>query len=343
MGENKSTSAKNVICEMKKIYFLIQEWSHPASRYRVLQYIPHLKESRIEAKVALFPDSFCAWMKLFSELKDYHIVFVQKKRLWRWQLWYLARKHIRIVYDFDDAVMFKSPVDGGGRSFKRQRTFSRMVRYSDQIIAGNDYLKSQALPYNKNIVVIPTTIDMSRYTVKDYGKSKENITLGWIGSKSSLPFLKELAPAFDQLASKYNSLELKIICNDFFECNKMPVVKKMWKLEDENSDLHDIDIGLAPLPNHEWTKGKCATKLLQYLAKGIPVVCSPVGIHNEIVKDGVNGLFATSNQEWIDKIKLLIVDKALRERIGLEGRKTVDLSYSLRANAPKFTQAITGV
>ncbi|MFN3531873.1 MAG: glycosyltransferase family 4 protein [Candidatus Brocadia sp.] len=321
---------------MKKVYFLIQGWDHPASRYRVLQYIPYLKESQIEAKVALFPDSFCQWMKLFSELKDYHAVFVQKKRLWHWQLWYLRRKHIRIIYDFDDAVMFKSPVDGGGRSFKRQRTFARMVRHSDQIIAGNQYLESKAIPYNKNIAILPTAIDTSKYTMKDYRKNKEKITIGWIGSKSSLPFLKELIPAFDHLASQYTSVELKIICNDFFECSRMPVVKKTWALKDENADLHDIDIGLAPLPDHEWTKGKCATKLLQYLSVGIPAVCSPVGVHTEIIKEGRNGFFASSTQEWIEKIGLLIKDKALRERVGIKGRETVESSYSLKANIPKF-------
>jgi len=329
--------------EMKKVYFLIQEWNHPASRYRVLQYVPYLKESHIDTRVALFPGSFCQWMKLFSELKGYDTVFVQKKRLWRWQLWYLKRKHIRIIYDFDDAIMFKSPVDGGGRSFKRQRTFARMVRYSDRVIAGNQYLKSQALPYNKNVAILPTAIDTTRYTTKDYRKNKEKITVGWIGSRSSLPFLKELTPAFDQLASQYTSVELKIICNDFFECRKMPVMKKMWALEDENADLQDIDIGLAPLPNHEWTKGKCATKLLQYLSVGIPVVCSPVGVHNEMIKEGVNGLFAASTQEWIEKLDLLIKDKALRERIGAEGKKTVESSYSLKANLPKFINIIQGL
>ncbi|BBO18861.1 phosphatidyl-myo-inositol mannosyltransferase [Candidatus Brocadia pituitae] len=325
---------------MKKVYFLIQEWNHPASRYRVLQYLPYLKESYIESRVALFPDSFWQWMKLFSELKEYHTVFVQKKRLWRWQLWYLKRKRVRIIYDFDDAVMFKSPVDGGVRSFKRQRTFARMVRYSDQVIAGNQYLELQALPYNKNITIIPTAIDTRRYTAIDYCRNKKNVTIGWIGSKSSLPFLKELTTAFDQLAAQDNSLELKIICNDFFDCRKMPVVKKMWALEDENADLQEIDIGLAPLPNHEWTKGKCATKLLQYLAAGIPVVCSPVGVHNEIIREGVNGFFAASPQDWIEKIGLLAKDKALRERIGREGKKTVESSYSLQANIPKFIDII---
>ena len=328
---------------MKKVYFLIQEWEHPASRYRVLQYVPYLKEAHIEGKVALFPDSFCKWMKLFSEIKNYDTIFIQKKRLWRWQLWYLKRKHIKIVYDFDDAVMFKSPVDGGGRSFKRRRTFARMVRYSDQVIAGNQYLKMHALPYNKNIIIIPTAIDTSKYSTKDYRRNKEKITIGWIGSKSSLPFLKELTPAFDSIAGQYNSVELKIICNDFFDCDKMPVVKKTWALEEESSDLQDIDIGLAPLPNHEWTKGKCATKLLQYLTVGIPVVCSPVGVHNEIIQEGVNGLFAASVKEWTEKITILIKDKTLRERIGLEGKKTVESHYSLKANVPKFINAIKGM
>ncbi|OHB93012.1 MAG: hypothetical protein A2Z57_06870, partial [Planctomycetes bacterium RIFCSPHIGHO2_12_39_6] len=252
--------------------------------------LPFLKESQIEAKVAIFPDSFFKWMILFSEIQHCDTLFVQKKRLWHWQLWYLRRKRIRIIYDFDDAVMFKSPVDGGGRSFKRQWTFARMVKYSDYVIAGNRYLKSKAMVYNKhNVIIIPTSIDTDKYTIKDYSKSKEKVTIGWIGSKSSLPFLKELIPAFDQLAGEYNFVELKIICNDFFECKKMPVIKKIWSLEDENPDLQDIDIGLAPLPNHEWTKGKCATKLLQYLSVGIPVVCSPVGVHKEIIQEGING------------------------------------------------------
>ena len=327
----------------KKVCFLIQEWEHPASRYRVLQYIPYLEESQIEPKVSLFPDSFCKWIKLFSEIQNYDILFVQKKRLWHWQLWYLRRKHIKIIYDFDDAVMYKSPADGGGRSFKRRRTFARMVRYSDLVIAGNQYLKSQAFPYNKNILIIPTAIDTSKYTMKDYSRNKEKVTIGWIGSKSSLPFLKELTPAFDHLASQHEVIELKIICSDFFECKKMPVIKKIWSLEDENPDLQDIDIGLAPLPNHEWTKGKCATKLLQYLSVGIPVVCSPVGVHKEIIQEGINGLFAASNHEWIEKINLLAHDKTLRERIGLEGKKTVDSHYSLKANVPKFITAIKGI
>jgi glycosyltransferase involved in cell wall biosynthesis len=326
---------------MKKVYFLIQEWEHPASRYRVLQYVPYLKESQVEANVALFPDSFCKWMKLFSEIQDYDIIFIQKKRLWHWQLWYLRRKHIRIIYDFDDAVMFKSPVDGGGRSFKRQRTFARMVKYSDYVIAGNQYLKSKAMVYNKNIIIIPTSIDTDKYTIKDYSKSKEKVTIGWIGSKSSLPFLKELIPAFDQLAGEYNFVELKIICNDFFDC-KMPIVKKVWALQDENTDLQDIDIGLAPLSDHEWTKGKCATKLLQYMAVGIPVICSPVGVHNEIIKEGINGFLAASIKEWTEKIDLLIKNKALRKTIGLEGKKTLESSFSLKANIPIFINIING-
>ena len=327
---------------MKKVYFLIQEWEHPASRYRVLQYVPYLKESQAEANVALFPDSFCKWMKLFSEIQDYDIIFIQKKRLWHWQLWYLRRKHIRIIYDFDDAVMFKSPVNGGGRSFKRQRTFARMVKYSDYVIAGNQYLKSKAMVYNKNIIIIPTSIDTDKYTIKDYSKSKEKVTIGWIGSESSLPFLKELAPAFDHLASQHEAIELKIICNDFFECKKMPVIKKIWSLEDENTDLQDIDIGLAPLPDHEWTKGKCATKLLQYMAVGIPVICSPVGVHNEIIKEGINGFLAASIKEWTEKIDLLIKNKALRKTIGLEGKKTLESSFSLKANIPIFINIING-
>ena len=102
-----------------------------------------------------------------------------------------------------------------------------MVRYSDQVIAGNQYLKSQALPYNKNIIILPTAIDTSKYTMKDYRRSKEKITIGWIGSKSSLPFIKELTPAFDYIASQYKSVELKIICNVFLIVRRCPLLKNL--------------------------------------------------------------------------------------------------------------------
>ena len=116
----------------------------------------------------------------------------------------------------------------------------------------------------------------------------------------------------------------------------------MWALEDENSDLQDIDIDwrLYPITN---AKGKCATKLLQYLSVGIPVVSSPVGVHNEIIREGINGLFAASIKEWIEKIDFLIKDRSSRERMGLEGRKTVESSYSLKANIPKFINVIKGI
>ncbi len=330
---------------MTKVYFLIQGWdlASTSSRYRVMQYFPYLKESQIDAKVSTFPSSFTQWIRLFSEIRDYDILFIQRKRLWYWQIWCLKRTGIKLIYDFDDAVMFKSPVSGGGKSFKRQRTFLRMVKNSNLVIVGNQYLKSYVAPYNKNIVIIPTAVDLSLYTIKDYNKNKGKITIGWIGSKSSVPYLEELIPAFDHLASHYKDIELKIICDDFFDCEKMPVIKKVWALEEENSDLQEIDIGLAPLPDHEWTKGKCATKLLQYLSIGIPVVCSPVGVHNEIIKEGINGMFASSIHEWVEKLTVLINNKALRKRIGLEGRKTVESAYSLEANIPKFINSIKGI
>lgn len=330
---------------MIKVYFLIQGWdlASTSSRYRVLQYLPYLKESQIDVKVTNFPYSFRQWIRLFSEIRDYDILFIQRKRLWYWQIWYLKRVGIKIIYDFDDAIMFKSPVSGGGRSFKRRSTFLRMIKNSNLVIVGNRYLESYVTPYNRNTVVIPTAIDLSLYTGKNYCKDKEKITIGWIGSKSSVPYLKELLPAFDHLASYHKDIELKIICDDFFDCKKMPVIKKVWALEEENSDLQEVDIGLAPLPDHEWTKGKCATKLLQYLSIGIPVICSPVGVHNEIIKEGINGMFANSVDEWVEKLTVLINDKALRKRIGLEGRKTVESAYSLEANIPKFINAIKGI
>jgi len=224
------------------------------------------------------------------------------------------------------------------------KRFIQMVRHSDGVIAGNSYLKSLTEPHNSRVWILPTSIDLTKYQIKDYERpAGKKIVIGWIGGGKALFCLKQLRPVLERLGKRYNNVELKIICNEFFECESMPVVKKVWREEEESEDVAGCDIGLAPLPDDPWSRGKCATKLLQYMASGVPAVAAPVGVHNEIIKEGVNGLLAKTPDEWFDKISRVIETPALRRDLGLAGRKTFEAGYSFQASAPKLLRILRDV
>ncbi|MBI4834398.1 MAG: glycosyltransferase family 4 protein [Planctomycetes bacterium] len=318
-----------------KVLFLGRGHNHPATRYRITQFLDYFRLNRVEPVIEDFPDGFFKWWRLSK--KKYDIVFIQKKRVSVFWLERFKSQGAKVLYDFDDAVMFASSRHATPDSPKRMKAFVKMVKASDGIIAGNPYLKEQAEQYNKKAWIIPTSMDTEKYPIARHG-TKDPATpviLGWIGGGKSLVFLQALLPALEELAGKFN-IQLKIVCNAFFDSDKIKIIKKQWKEEHEILDVLTFDIGLAPLPDDPWSKGKCAAKLLQYMAGGIPSVASPVGVHTEIIQEGVNGLLATTPEEWKAKLERLIADAKLRESCGLEARKTVEERYSVKSSAPKL-------
>ncbi|MCP5004194.1 MAG: glycosyltransferase, partial [Planctomycetes bacterium] len=214
--------------------------------------------------------------------------------------------------------------------------FGNMVTSSDYVIAGNAFLMDKTIPYSKSVMTIPSPIDMSLYSQKDYSKNGDTLTLGWIGAHGSIHYMEKMRPLFETLGKKYNNVKLKVVCDIFFDCENIVVEKKLWSEQDEVKDIQSFDIGLMPLVNDPWSHGKCGLKILQCLAAGVPVVCSPFGINREIVTDGVHGIWAETQDEWLEKIEILISDKDLRERMGREGRKKVSRDYSLETHAPRM-------
>lgn len=318
-----------------EVLFLIRGREHPASRYRVLQYLEPLAEGGVQAEVRDFPRSRAEWKALRPILGRRPVLFVQKKRLGPLRLWGLRRRGVRVLYDFDDAVMFQSSRHEAPESFSRSLRFRWMARGSHGVVAGSGYLARLAREHNPRVWVVPTSIDVRKYPPRN-GRGEGPVTLGWIGGKKSLIFLEALKPVFRRIASEFPGTRLKIVCNDFFECPPMEVVKKAWSEAEEGDDVRSFDIGLAPLPDDPWSRGKCATKLLQCMAAAVPCVASPVGSHEEIVTNGEHGLFARTQDEWVEAIARLIRDRALAERIGAAGRKRVEEAYSLSANAPRL-------
>jgi len=326
-----------------KVLFLIQGFTVAASRYRVLQYIPYLEAKGMETTVSLYPRSLKENFQFFNNLSRYDIVFLQRKRFNQPRLGLLRRRARKIIYDFDDSVMYRNSKAKDPISSTRRKRFVQMIKNSDFVIAGNEFLKKEALLFNSNVEVIPTAIDQERYHLKAYPVQQEKVVLGWIGDHGSIHYLEKMRPVFERIGEKYPHAELKIVCDIFFDCHRLKVIKKNWSAGEEVHDLQSFDIGLMPLVDDPWSWGKCGLKIIQYQGVGVPVVCTPVGINKDLVEDAKNGYWAMTPEEWERKLSLLIENAELRERMGREGRKKVMENYTYQVCAPRLFSVLTRI
>jgi glycosyltransferase involved in cell wall biosynthesis len=324
-----------------RLLILIQGREIAASRYRILQYIPFLQEHGVVCTVREFPRSPGEYISLSAILPKYDCVFVQRKRFHFPFLALFRRLAKRVVYDLDDAVMFKNTLARSPYSRTRERRFRNMARISDFIIAGNTFLQEQASRHNSRVMVIPTSIPAHRYCLKDYTKKKDRVTIGWIGDHGSIHYLERIKDVFEEIGRRFpGKVELKIVCDTFIDCSHISVRKVMWSQDTEVAELMDMDIGVMPLVDDPWSWGKCGLKILQYFGVGVPAVCTPVGVNRDVVIPGHNGYWAGSEQEWIETLSRLVLDASLRRMMGMNGRKTLDEEYTTEANAPKIFHAV---
>lgn len=326
-----------------KVAFLIQSPDAPSSRYRVLQYLPYFKDQGVDVSVHFYQKTWWDKLKFYHSLSQYDLIYILRKLFLPNEFWYIRQKAKKIVYDFDDALMYRSSGSKSPYSLSRRIRFAYMMKKVDYIIAGNQFLKSEVFPYNQNVVIIPTSVDLSRFSLKENYHTKGPITIGWLGSSSTLKYLEPLVPIFEKIYKKCLNIQLKIVCDTFLHDLHIPVVKKQWYAEEEEADLKSFDIGVMPLIDDLWSKGKCGLKILQYFSVGVPVVCTPVGINRDIVEDGVNGFWAQNKDQWENRLLKLIEEEELRREMGLQGRKTVEQGYSLKVNAPRLFSVLKEV
>ncbi|RLA92837.1 MAG: hypothetical protein DRG25_05605 [Deltaproteobacteria bacterium] len=317
------------------IAFLVSRPDKPSTKFRVQSYLPLLQKEGVNANVFPLSKKIVKRWKIFFYLNHYDLVFIQKKLFSFWELVYIRRQAKKLIYDFDDAVMFKKGEKMDPTNPVRQKRFMRTVRICDWVIAGNQFLLREAKLFSDRISIIPTPVDTERYIPREKKRSTE-VTVGWLGSKSTVNYLKPLVPVCSELRNRFPNLKFKLVSDSFQELERFEGIQKIWKEEEEVWDLQSFDIGIMPLPDDPWTNGKCGFKILQYQAAGLPVVCSPVGINREIVTDGFNGYLANSPQEWIDKLSRLITSPELRSRMGKAGRERVEKQYSLKVIWPQF-------
>ncbi len=297
---------------------------HRASfKQRIEIYLAMLRENGIHCEVARLPAGSWARSRLFARAQNFDGVVLHKKGLNFFDAFCLRQHSKSMIYDFDDAVMYSAKTPERD-SFSRLRRFRRSVQAADLIIAGNSYLAAQARRFDPHVEIIPTGLNVDDYRVRTDAQSDGKIRLVWIGSKTTLRYLAEIAPALSKIGSQFSHVVLRIICDDFLDVPNLRVEKCQWSSDKQAADLAACDIGLAPLPDNRFTRGKCGFKVLQYGACGLPVVASPVGVNAEYVLDCVTGFHARSIPEWIDRISQLVGNRQLRMQMGREGRVKVE-------------------
>jgi glycosyltransferase involved in cell wall biosynthesis len=249
-----------------------------------------------------------------------------------------------LIYDFDDAI-FKLHTTHANRRFgwlKFPGKTASICRISSQVVVGNAWLADYARQFNQNVTIIPTSIDTADYRPQKRNGSKGRVVVGWTGSSTSQTHLEIVAPLLRDLKIR-RDVELRVISDREPVLPGIDYVWRRWSAKSEVEDLSHFDIGIMPMPDDEWSRGKCAAKALQYMGMGIPAVCSAVGANCEVIQHGENGLLASSQQEWIANLESLIDDAALRERLGNEGRRTVEERYSMKSCAELFAKVVRAV
>jgi glycosyltransferase involved in cell wall biosynthesis len=276
--------------------------------------------------------------------------FVQREAFFLGGAWSetLARLRAPVIYDFDDAIWIRT-MSEANRSFawlKNVDKIPRIVGLAHTVIAGNDYLAAWARQHSSNVHVIPTCVDTDRFS-PIARSAADVVTIGWSGSASTLAHLRPLMPALERVVAKRGQrVRIRVMGDPAFEHPPLGLRGEAWSPAAEIALLQEMSIGLMPLPDDDWTRGKCGFKGLLSMAMGAATVMSPVGVNTEIVRHGENGFLAATEDEWVELLCRLVDDAALRTRVGQAGRQTVVDRYSVRrweeTLAALLTAAVAG-
>ncbi len=271
-----------------------------------------------------------------DRMNDYDVIFLYREALMTRSIRFeqrFRRSRAKLIFDFDDSVWLPNVSEANRRWswLKDASKTSKLIGMTDLVFAGNAYLADYARRFNTNTLIVPTTIDTDEYQPKQ-GVSEGPVTIGWSGSITTIQHFRFAIPALKVLKEKYGDrIHIRVIGDGTYSEPSLGVQGLPWKKATELDDLRAMDIGIMPLPDDEWARGKCGLKGLQYMALGLPTIMSPVGVNSEIIQDGQDGFLASTEQEWVQKLSRLIEDADLRQRMGAAARKTVVDRYSRNA------------
>jgi glycosyltransferase involved in cell wall biosynthesis len=278
----------------------------------------------VNCEVVHYPRGSLDRYKVIRKAADFDAVFLQKKTLNCLDAMWFRHHAKNVIFDFDDAVMYdnRHPEKKPSRR-KHTKPFERTVKLAKMVIAGNPYLAEHARRFNPDVEVLPTGLDTNAYKIKADPKDDGKIRLVWIGSHSTLGYLDEIKSALEEIGSRFDNVVLRIICDKFIHMRNIPIEECTWSEQTQIRDLVTSDIGLAPLPDNRFTRGKCGFKILQYNAASLPVIASPVGVNADYIREGITGFLADDCTVWVEKISRLLKESELRRKMGLAASKEV--------------------
>ena len=337
-------------------------------RFRIAQFVPYLREQGIDVTISPFysdayfkfvyrPGHFArkvigavplVWKRLreLPEIGQYDLVFLYREAIPAGPPLVersIARRGVPILYDFDDAIFLPNVSEANQRvSFlKKPERVAEVLKLSRAVVAGNEFLASYARNYNDAVTVIPTAVDTDYFTPRaDVGGPNSPLVIGWIGSPTTFQYLRGLAPTLAEVA-RSRDFTLRVSgAGERVAFHGLRIEQPAWSLVDEVELFNTCDIGVYPLTDDDWARGKCGFKAIQCMACGVPVVAQAVGVNREIIRDGENGFLASTPAEWTDKLVRLIDDAPLRARFAEAGRKTIEERYSVRVVAPQLAAAM---
>jgi glycosyltransferase involved in cell wall biosynthesis len=348
----------------KKVLFLALHRPNrsPSQRYRFEQYLKYLEQNGFECHyswlisenddeifyasgkavsktVILMKSLFKRWKETLQASK-YVIVFVQRECFMLGTAFFekqFARK-TKLIFDFDDSIWITNVSEANKRFgfLKSASKTKEILAVADLVLAGNSYLANYAGQFNKHVEVFPSTIDTDAY-IPAKRKDKWPVCIGWSGSFSTIQHFQIIIPVLEKLKKKYREkICIKVYGDGNYKYEALGIRGISWSPDGELKELNEMDIGLMPLPEDEWTNGKCGMKGLIYMSLEIPAIMSPVGVNTEIISSGENGFLAAGPDEWMGYLSMLIEDFGLRNKLGQNGRKTVMERYSVRANRDKY-------
>lgn len=345
----------------------------PGQRFRYEQYLAYWTQNGVQCDIFPFldeptnnilyiPNSYFAKITgvlnslarrvlLLPYMMHYDAVLIYREAClvgypwFEWILAHLFRK--KIILDFDDAIWIPQTVSGSSliaRLRNHQKT-EKLCRWASRVSCGNQFLCQYASQFNRDVRLIPTTIDTQNLHNKQKihtnppPNPNKKIIIGWTGSLTTMPYLQTVYKVIEQLSKKY-PIQLNVISNKAPNIDLSFLQYMPWQKTTEIDDLLQFDIGIMPMTNGEWEQGKCGFKALQYMALAIPAVVSPVGVNAEIVQDGINGYYATTPEQWYNALEKLILSAELRTQMGKAGRQTIEQHYSVESQKKYYLDLI---
>ncbi|MDJ0626446.1 MAG: glycosyltransferase family 4 protein [Candidatus Caenarcaniphilales bacterium] len=336
-----------------------------SSRYRTFQYLSTLP-SNVDYEVhPLFNDGYIEalyqnnakpiFKALLSYIKRFFLLLkcksnstlVLENELWPYLPFFIEKLFLkrfnRLVLIYDDAIFHHYDLSNNFYLKLNKKKIGELIGLSSCTIAGNKYLESYALTYNKPVTVIPTVIDIKKYKLQEKLEPTQNekLQLVWLGSPSTARYLYLLKDVFENPLVRENC-QLIIIGTSNIHIDGLDTTYLDWSEETEINNIQKCDVGIMPLNDDPWSRGKCGFKLIQYMAAGLPCIASPVGINKEIITDGVTGFLADGAPEWVDSIKTFLNDRNLIKQLGKAGRDKIEKFYTIDATKEQWLDSIIG-